>query len=63
MLSVFQSPEIVERVKYPSLVGGYFRPPIKNLNIPDYVRQCLMLCWEEEPEERYTLLVNRFLKK
>lgn len=45
--------EIVERVKYPSLVGGYFRPPIKNLNIPDYVRQCLMLCWEEEPEERY----------
>lgn len=43
--------EIVARVKYP-VNGIHFRPSIRHLDIPEYVKQCLRLCWEEDPEIR-----------
>lgn len=40
-------------VKKPELLHhGVFRPPIAQLDIPEYVRQCLRSCWDEDPEMR-----------
>lgn len=44
--------EIVMRVKKYPVNGISFRPSIRYLDIPEYVRQCLRLCWEEDPEIR-----------
>lgn len=44
--------EIVMRVKKFPVNGISFRPSIRYLDIPEYVRQCLRLCWEEDPEIR-----------
>lgn len=43
---------IIEKVRDPNETKGFFRPPIKCLDIPDYVRQCLLACWEEDPDSR-----------
>ncbi|GAB0097290.1 Guanylate cyclase [Sergentomyia squamirostris] len=51
-------PEIVEKVRSPS-AGSYFRPPVRFLEIPDYVKQCLRSCWDEDPELRPDLRLVR----
>lgn len=48
----FTNDEIVTRVKKPPVNGIAFRPSIRHLDIPEYVKQCLRLCWEEDPEIR-----------
>lgn len=48
----FTTKEIVTRVKNPPVNGIAFRPSIRHMDIPEYVRQCLRLCWEEDPEIR-----------
>lgn len=44
--------QIVTRVKKFPVNGISFRPSIRHLDIPEYVKQCLRLCWEEDPEIR-----------
>ncbi|XP_037958924.1 guanylate cyclase 32E [Teleopsis dalmanni] len=56
--------EIVKFVKQPELLHhGYLRPSITQLDIPDYVRQTLRLCWEEDPETRPDIRLIRIKLK
>lgn len=48
----FTREEIVTRVRNPPVNGISFRPTIRHLDIPDYMKQCLKLCWEEDPDIR-----------
>lgn len=42
---------IIKKVRDP--IGPiFFRPPIKCLDIAEYVTRCLSACWEEEPDNR-----------
>ncbi|XP_058819180.1 guanylate cyclase 32E [Topomyia yanbarensis] len=43
--------DIIARVISPQNYG-IFRPPLRILDAPDYVIQCLQACWEEDPEDR-----------
>lgn len=43
----------MNNVKSTEIINGIsFRPPLRQLDVPDYVRQCLKACWEEDPENR-----------
>ena len=56
--------EIIEFVKNPSLLPhGIFRPPLNNLEIPEYVRLCFLSCWEEDPELRPDIRLVRMKLK
>lgn len=43
--------EIIARVISPQNYG-IFRPPLRILDVPEYVIQCLHACWEEDPDDR-----------
>ncbi|XP_055642791.1 guanylate cyclase 32E [Toxorhynchites rutilus septentrionalis] len=43
--------EIIARVISPQNYG-IFRPPLRGIDAPDYVVQCLQACWEEVPDDR-----------
>ncbi|XP_065090662.1 guanylate cyclase 32E [Ochlerotatus camptorhynchus] len=43
--------EVIARVISPQNYG-IFRPPLRGLDAPNYVIQCLQACWEEEPDDR-----------
>lgn len=57
--------EIIKFVKSPELLQhGVFRPALNYLDIPNYIRKCLRLCWEEDPEVRPDIrLVRVHLKE
>ncbi|XP_073822176.1 guanylyl cyclase at 32E [Musca autumnalis] len=56
--------EIVAFVKQPELLHhGIFRPSLSQLDIPEYVRQCLRSCWEEDPEMRPDIRLVRMKLK
>lgn len=57
--------EIIKFVKSPDLLQhGVFRPALNTLNIPNYIRNCLRLCWDEDPEVRPDIrLVRMHLKE
>lgn len=57
--------EIIKFVKSPELLQhGVFRPALNHLDIPNYIRKCLRLCWEEDPEVRPDIrLVRVHLKE
>ena len=44
--------EIVDKVCNPVFGSHYFRPSLEHLEIPDYIKQCMKACFEEEPESR-----------
>lgn len=50
--------EIIHKVRSPS-PGTFYRPPLRFLEIPDYVKQCLRSCWDEDPELRPDLRLVR----
>lgn len=45
------SAEVIARVISPQNYG-IFRPPLRGLDAPDYVIQCLQACWAEDPDDR-----------
>lgn len=51
LLFIIGITEIVEKVMFPSL-KKIFRPPIDLLDHPEYVKSCLLACWDEEPDAR-----------
>ena len=56
--------EIITFVKKPELLHhGVFRPSLSQLDIPEYVRQCLRSCWEEDPELRPDIRLVRMKLK
>ncbi|XP_034473865.1 guanylate cyclase 32E [Drosophila innubila] len=63
--TTYTNEEIIEFVKNPDLLQhGVFRPALSYLDIPNYIRQCLRLCWEEDPEVRPDIrLVRMHLKE
>ncbi|XP_034100299.1 guanylate cyclase 32E isoform X2 [Drosophila albomicans] len=63
--TTYTNEEIIELVKRPDLLQhGVFRPALSYLDIPNYIRQCLRLCWEEDPEVRPDIrLVRMHLKE
>ncbi|KAL7742008.1 hypothetical protein ACLKA6_018263 [Drosophila palustris] len=63
--TAYTNEEIIEFVKSPDLLQhGVFRPALSCLDIPNYLRQCLRLCWEEDPEVRPDIrLVRMHLKE
>ncbi|KAH8395404.1 hypothetical protein KR215_000573, partial [Drosophila sulfurigaster] len=63
--TTYTNEEIIELVKRPDLLQhGVFRPALSCLDIPNYIRQCLRLCWEEDPEVRPDIrLVRMHLKE
>lgn len=62
--SFFLLQEIITFVKQPELLHhGVFRPSLSQLDIPDYVRQCLRSCWEEDPELRPDIRLVRMKLK
>ncbi|XP_059618023.1 guanylate cyclase 32E-like [Phlebotomus argentipes] len=50
--------EIIHKVRSPAN-GTYYRPPLRFLEIPDYVKQCLKSCWDEDQELRPDLRLVR----
>lgn len=42
--------DIIGEVK--SFRGTPFRPPVEEVDIPDYIVKCIKACWHEEPEVR-----------
>ncbi|EDW13325.2 uncharacterized protein Dmoj_GI18149 [Drosophila mojavensis] len=63
--TAYTKAEIIEFVKDPSLLQhGVFRPALNVLDIPNYIRNCLRLCWDEDPEVRPDIrLVRMHLKE
>ncbi|KAH8377100.1 hypothetical protein KR093_003438, partial [Drosophila rubida] len=63
--TTYTNEEIIELVKSPDILQhGVFRPALSYLDIPTYIRQCLCLCWEEDPEVRPDIrLVRMHLKE
>ncbi|XP_046802914.1 guanylate cyclase 32E [Lucilia cuprina] len=56
--------EIITFVKQPEFLHhGVFRPSLSQLDIQDYVRQCLRSCWEEDPELRPDIRLVRMKLK
>ncbi|XP_054712047.1 guanylate cyclase 32E-like isoform X2 [Uloborus diversus] len=44
---------VEERVSNPQNYGDeLFRPPSQELDCPDYIKQCMEECWQEDPESR-----------
>jgi guanylate cyclase, other len=44
--------EIVTKVRAEPLDGCIVRPPLRLLEVPEFVKQCLRSCWDEDPEVR-----------
>ncbi|XP_068150732.1 guanylate cyclase 32E [Drosophila tropicalis] len=64
--TTYSKEEIIKFVKCPELLQhGIFRPALTHthLNIPDYIRQCLRQCWEEDPEIRPDIRLVRMRLK
>ncbi|XP_017859898.1 PREDICTED: guanylate cyclase 32E [Drosophila arizonae] len=63
--TAYTKEEIIDFVKDPSLLQhGVFRPALNVLDIPNYIRNCLRLCWDEDPEVRPDIrLVRMHLKE
>ncbi|XP_034667956.1 guanylate cyclase 32E [Drosophila subobscura] len=65
--TAYTKEEIIKFVKCPELLQhGVFRPALTHthLDIPDYIRQCLCQCWDEDPEVRPDIrLVRMHLKE
>ncbi|XP_059220787.1 guanylate cyclase 32E [Stomoxys calcitrans] len=60
----YSKEEIIAFVKQPELLHhGVFRPSLSQLDIPEYVRQCLRSCWEEDPELRPDIRLVRMKLK
>ncbi|GIX69723.1 hypothetical protein CDAR_478032 [Caerostris darwini] len=44
---------IEDRVSNPQHYGGeLYRPPSRSLDCPDYIKQCMEECWQENPDDR-----------
>ncbi|GIY88128.1 guanylate cyclase 32E, partial [Caerostris extrusa] len=44
---------IEDRVSNPQHYGGeLYRPPSRTLDCPDYIKQCMEECWQENPDDR-----------
>ncbi|ALC39302.1 Gyc32E [Drosophila busckii] len=63
--TAYTNEQIIEFVKSPDLLQhGVFRPALTQLDIPNYIRQCLRLCWDEDAELRPDIrLVRMHLKE
>jgi guanylate cyclase, other len=55
--------EIVAKVRAEPTDGGIIRPPLRNFEAPEYVKQCLRLCWDEDPEMRPDIRLIRMKLK
>jgi guanylate cyclase, other len=55
--------EIVANVRAEPADGCIVRPPLRNLEAPEYVKQCLRSCWDEDPEMRPDIRLIRMKLK
>ncbi|XP_032592225.1 guanylate cyclase 32E isoform X2 [Drosophila grimshawi] len=63
--TAYTNEEIIKFVISPDLLQhGVFRPALTYLDIPNYIRSCLRLCWDEDAEVRPDIrLVRMHLKE